>query len=284
VEYVTALGHIFGPNEERGVYRSTDGGETWEKALYVSEHTKAIDLRMDPSNPRVFYASMWRAERKPWAMHSGPHNGPNEGGVWKTKDGGDSWTELTNGLPTDSASKIGLAVSGANPDRVYALVEAEEQNRGLYRSDHVGQSLERVSDFRGLLAQAWYYTHVDAHPTKEDVVFVSNEDFFRSEDGGESFQEVDTPHGDNHDLSINPQDPEIAIQSNDGGANVTLDGMESWSTQLNQPTDEFYFLEGREPVLLPNLRPTAEQLDDLDTEPDAREHYALRKLVRDRRV
>ena len=243
VVYVTALGHIFGPNEERGVYRSTDGGETWEKVLYVSEHTGAIDLRMDPSNPRVLYAAMWQAERKPWAMHSGPHNGPNEGGVWKSTDGGDSWNQLTNGLPTDSVGKVGLAVSPANPDRVYALVEAQEHDRGLYRSDDAGQSFERVSDFRGLLARAWYYTHVDAHPTKEDVVFVSNEDFFRSQDGGESFQEVATPHGDNHDLWINPQHPEIAIQSNDGGANVTLDGMESWSTQLNQPTAEFYSLE-----------------------------------------
>ena len=243
VVYVTALGHLFGPNEERGVYRSTDGGETWEKVLYVSEHTGAIDLRMHPENPQVLYAAMWQAERKPWAMHSGPHNGPNEGGVWKTTDGGDSWNELTNGLPTDSVGKIGLAVSPADPDRVYALVEAQEHNRGLYRSDDGGDSFERVSDFRGLLARAWYYTHVDAHPTKEDVVFVSNEGFFRSDDGGESFQEVSTPHGDNHDLWINPKRPERAIQANDGGANVTTDGMESWSTQLNQPTAEFYSLE-----------------------------------------
>jgi len=243
VVYVTALGHVFGENEERGVYRSTNGGETWEKILYVSENTGAIDLRMDPTNPRTLYAAMWQAERKPWAMHSGPYNGPAEGGVWKSKDGGDSWSQLTNGLPTDSVGKIGLAVSPANPDRVYALVEAQEHKRGLYRSDDAGQSFEQVSDFRGLLARAWYYTHVDAHPTKEDVVFVSNEDFFRSEDGGESFQEVATPHGDNHDLWINPKQPEIAIQSNDGGANVTFDGMETWSTQLNQPTAEFYSLE-----------------------------------------
>jgi photosystem II stability/assembly factor-like uncharacterized protein len=243
VVYVTALGHIFGPNEERGVYRSTDGGETWERVLHVSERTGAIDLRMHPENPRILYAAMWQAERKPWAMHSGPHNGPNEGGVWKTRDGGDSWSQLTNGLPTDSVGKIGLAVSGANPDQVYALVEARENNRGLYRSDDGGESFELVSDFRGLLARAWYYTHVDAHPTKEDVVYVSSEDFFRSEDGGESFEEVNTPHGDNHDLWINPKRPEIAIQANDGGANVTVDGMVSWSTQLNQPTAEFYSLE-----------------------------------------
>jgi photosystem II stability/assembly factor-like uncharacterized protein len=243
VVYVTALGHIFGPNEERGVYKTTDGGETWEKVLYVSERTGAIDLRMHPENPQVLYAAMWQAERKPWAMHSGPHNGPNEGGVWKTTDGGDSWDQLTNGLPTDSVGKIGLAVSPADPNRVYALVEAQEHDRGLYRSDDGGQSFELISDYRGLLARAWYYTHVDAHPTDEDVVFVSNEDFFRSEDGGESFEEVDTPHGDNHDLWINPTQPERAIQANDGGANVTTDGMQSWSTQLNQPTAEFYSLE-----------------------------------------
>lgn len=243
VVYVTALGHIFGENKERGVYRSTDGGETWEKVLYVSPRTGAIDLRMHPENPRILYAAMWQAERKPWAMHSGPHNGPNEGGVWKTTDGGDTWNQLTNGLPTDSVGKIGLAISGANPDRVYALVEAEEHNRGLYRSDDGGESFTLVNDYRGLLARAWYYTHVDAHPTDPDVVYVSNEAFFRSDDGGESFQEVDTPHGDNHDLWINPKYPDIAIQSNDGGANVTFDDMESWSTQLNQPTAEFYSLE-----------------------------------------
>ncbi len=233
--YVTALGHIFGPNEDRGVYRSRDGGTTWEKVLYVSARTGAIDLFMSPDDPRTLYAAMWQAERKPWGMFSGA----DEGGVYRTTDGGDTWRQLANGLP-ERVGRIGLAVSPADPDRVYALVEAEGDLRGLYRSDDRGASFVHVSDDRNMTARPWYYMHVDAHPTQRDVVFISNESFFRSDDAGETLVPISTPHGDNHDLWINPSNPDIWIQTNDGGANITFNAGKTWSTQMNQPTAEFY--------------------------------------------
>lgn len=233
--YVTALGHIFGPSPDRGVYRSNDGGATWENVLFESERTGAIDLVMSPDDPSTLYAAMWQAERKPWAMFSGDQ----EGGVYKTTDGGDTWTELRSGLP-ERVGRIGLSVSPADPNRVYALVEAEGDLRGLYRSDDRGASFVHVSDDRNMTARPWYYMHVDAHPTDRDVVFISNESFFRSDDSGESLVNIPTPHGDNHDLWINPENPDIWIQSNDGGANITFNAGRTWSTQLNQPTAEFY--------------------------------------------
>lgn len=238
VAFVAALGHIFGPNEERGVYRTRDGGATWEKVLYISPRTGAIDLVMHPTNPRILYAAMWRAERKPWGMTSGG----DEGGVYKTIDGGDTWERLDGGLPAYPIGRIGLALSPADPDRIWALVEAEV-DRGLYRSDDAGRSWQLVSDDRNMMARPWYYMHVDAHPTDPNTVFVSNEGFYRSIDGGRTMEAVPTPHGDNHDLWINPDHPEIWIQSNDGGANVTLTDGRTWSTQLNQPTAEFYTVE-----------------------------------------
>ena len=236
VVYVAALGHIFGPNPERGVYRTLDGGETWELVLFVSERTGAIDLVMHPENPRILYAAMWEAERKPWTMRSGG----DEGGVFMSRDGGDTWVQLENGLPPDPVGRIGLAISAADPDRVYALVEAQEHNRGLYRSDDGGRSWSFVSKDRNLMARPWYYMHVDAHPTDPNTVFVNNEGFFRSVDAGATWTPIATPHGDNHDLWINPEHPNIWIQSNDGGANVTLDNGESWSSIYNQPTAELY--------------------------------------------
>jgi photosystem II stability/assembly factor-like uncharacterized protein len=238
VAYVTALGHIFGPNEERGVYRTTDGGQTWERVLYVSERTGAIDLVMNPWNPRILYAAMWRAERKPWRMISGG----DEGGIYKSTDGGDTWERLSNGLPDYPLARIGLAISPANPNRLWALVEAAV-DRGLYRSDDAGRSWEFVNDDRNMMARPWYYMHVDAHPTDENTVFVSNEGFYRSIDAGRTMEAISTPHGDNHDLWINPGNPDIWIQSNDGGANVTLTNGRTWSTQMNQPTAEFYSVE-----------------------------------------
>jgi photosystem II stability/assembly factor-like uncharacterized protein len=235
VVWVTALGHIFGPNPERGVYRTTDGGAHWERVLFESPRTGAIDLVMSPDDPDVLYAALWQAERKPWAMFSGA----DEGGIWKTTDGGDSWTKLTEGLP-DRVGRIGLAVSPADAARVYALVEAEGDLRGLYRSDDAGATFTHVSDDRNMTARPWYYMHVDAHPTDRDVIFINNESFFRSDDAGETLVNIPTPHGDNHDLWINPKHPEIWIQSNDGGANVTFNAGKTWSTQLNQPTAEFY--------------------------------------------
>ncbi len=236
--WVTALGHVFGDNPERGIYRSVDGGGSWEQVLSVSDSTGAIDLIMSPDDPATLYAAMWTAERKPWAMFSGS----TEGGIYKTTDGGDSWEKLGGGLP-EMVGRIGLAVSPADPDRIYALVEADGDERGLYRSEDRGTTWSHVSDDRNMTARPWYYMHVDVDPTDADVVYISNESFFRSDDAGRTIEPVSTPHGDNHDLWINPDDPENWIQSNDGGANVTFNGGETWSTQMNQPTAEFYTVE-----------------------------------------
>jgi photosystem II stability/assembly factor-like uncharacterized protein len=235
--FVAALGDIFGPNEQRGVFRSEDGGDTWEKVLFASDSTGAVDLAINPSNPRIMYAAMWRAERKPWTLIDG---GP-EGGVWKTVDGGDTWKKLNKGLPSGTLGRIGVTVSPADPDRVWVLLEGDEEEKGgLYRSDDAGQSFERINRSHRLRSRAWYYMHVHADPQDAETVYISNAGFYKSTDGGEDFKEVDTPHGDNHDLWINPNDNSIMINGNDGGANVSENGGKDWSTQRNQPTAEFY--------------------------------------------
>jgi photosystem II stability/assembly factor-like uncharacterized protein len=235
VAYVAAIGHAFGPGPERGVYRTTDGGDTWEQVLFVSDSTGAVDLEFAPDDPNVLYAATWRAERKPWTIISGAR----EGGVFRSTDAGDTWRRLTGGLPDGLVGKSDLAVSAADPDRLYVLIEADT-GAGLYRSDDRGESFELVSTQDGLLNRPFYYTNVDADPGDADVVYVNNERFFKSTDGGRTFARRPTPHGDNHDMWINPRDPDLFIQSNDGGANVTRDGGETWSTQRNQPTAELY--------------------------------------------
>jgi len=233
--YVAAIGNAFGPNSERGVYRTRDGGASWERVLFVSDSTGAADIELASDDPNTVYAAMWRAERKPWTIISGGR----EGGVYRSRDGGDTWTKLGGGLPGVLVGKADLAVSANDPNRLYVLIEAEPGG-GLYRSDDRGASFRRVSDHRPLLDRPFYYTNVDADPTDADVVYVNSTRFWKSVDGGASWKRLSTPHGDNHDMWINPDDPDIYIQSNDGGANVTLDGGQSWSTQRNQPTAELY--------------------------------------------
>ncbi|MGI9076109.1 MAG: WD40/YVTN/BNR-like repeat-containing protein [Gemmatimonadaceae bacterium] len=236
IVYAAAIGNPFKPNRERGVYRTRDGGKSWQKILYISDSTGAVDIELQPGKPNVVYAAMWRAERKPWTIVSGAR----EGGVYKSTDGGDSWTKLTNGLPNELIGKIDFAVSPAMPNRLYALVEAKPGN-GLYRSDDAGESFAAVNDTTaGLITRPFYYTNVDADPANADVVYVGTEGFYKSTDGGRTFATMPTPHGDNHDLWINPGDPSIMVQSNDGGANVSLDSGKSWSTLYNQPTAELY--------------------------------------------
>jgi photosystem II stability/assembly factor-like uncharacterized protein len=234
--YAAAIGHAFGPSPERGVYRTRDGGTNWEKVLFVSDSTGAVDLEFAPDNPREIYAATWRAERKPWTIISGAH----EGGVYKSTDGGDRWTRLTNGLPAGLIGKSDLAVSASDPNRVYVLIEAPVGDGGLYRSDDRGASFRLISTYAPLLDRPFYYCNVDADPTNADVVYVNSTRFWKSDDGGSSFSRMRTPHGDNHDMWINPTDPDLFIQSNDGGANVTLNGGRTWSTQHNQPTAELY--------------------------------------------
>ncbi|HSU16008.1 WD40/YVTN/BNR-like repeat-containing protein [Longimicrobium sp.] len=233
--FVAALGNAFAPNRDRGVYRTRDGGRTWEKVLFVSDSTGAVDLELQPRNPDVVYASMWRGERKPWTIISGAR----EGGIYRSTDGGTTWRKLGGGLPTGLFGKSNVAVSAADPRRVYALVEASPGG-GLYRSDDAGETWRQVSDKRELVSRPFYYTNITADPTNADVVYVGSEGFYKSVDGGRTWTTQRTPHGDNHDLWINPRTPEILIQSNDGGANVSLNGGRTWSTQLNQPTAEIY--------------------------------------------
>jgi photosystem II stability/assembly factor-like uncharacterized protein len=235
IVFVAAIGNVFGPNPERGVYRTLDGGDTWEKVLFLSEKTGAVDLELCPDNPDEIYAAMWHCERKPWTIVSGAA----EGGIFKSIDGGDTWIHLTEGLPQDLIGKSDLAVSPADPDRVYLLMEAAPGG-GLYRSDDRGQSFELVSDKEELVNRPFYYTNVDADPTNADILYVNTGRFWKSGDAGKTWQNRSTPHGDNHDMWINPHSPDIFIQSNDGGANVTLDGGKTWSTQFNQPTAELY--------------------------------------------
>ena len=234
IVYAAVLGHIFGPNPERGVYRSTNGGLTWDKVLYVSDEAGAVDLAINPSNPRVLYAALWQARRTPWTMISG---GPGSG-IFKTTDGGNTWVELTEGLPEGVKGRIAVAVSPANPNRVWAIVEHDEG--GLFRSDNAGEKFRLVSGDRELRQRAWYYTHVEADPQDVNTVYVLNVMFWRSVDGGTTFRPIRTPHGDNHALWINPDDSSNLIEGNDGGANISFNGGRTWSTQENQPTSEIY--------------------------------------------
>lgn len=232
--YVAAQGAPYGANEERGIYRSEDGGETWEMILYVDENSGASDLAMDMTNPRILYASFWDHRRLPWQVVSGGEGS----GFWKSTDGGDTWEEINAGLP-DLMGKTAIDVSRANPDRLFAMVEADPGG-GLFRSDNAGASWSLVSDSWTIRARAWYYIEVYADPLDDETVYVMNAPFMKSVDGGRTFTNVSVPHGDQHDLWINPLDNEVMINANDGGANVSFNGGDSWSTQQNQPTAQFY--------------------------------------------
>jgi photosystem II stability/assembly factor-like uncharacterized protein len=232
--YVAVLGHAFGPNRTRGVYRSKDGGQHWEQVLFVNDRTGAADLAMDAKNARVLYAALWTGVRQPWGLVSGS----TDGGVFKTTDGGDHWSKLTTGVPDGPLGRIGVAVSGADSSRVWALVDAA--NGGIFRSEDAGATFQRVNDGRGLTGRSWYYAHIFADPADRNVVYGANQDFYRSTDGGATFTPIPMPHGDNHALWIDPQDTRVMIEGNDGGATITVDAGRSWSTQLNQPTAEIY--------------------------------------------
>ena len=235
IAYVGVQGQIWGPSEERGVYRTTDGGQVWEQVLKVDAQTGATDLRMDPTNPRILYASMWEHGRKPWFVLSGGR----AGGIFKSTDGGDSWTKLTGGLP-EFIGKIGVDVSASNPKRLYAIVEALPPEGGLYRSDDAGETWELKNSTRILWSRSWYYMHIAADPVDENIVYVLNVAFMKSVDGGVTFEKKSTPHGDHHDHWINPNNNKNMINANDGGATITFDGGESWSSIVNQPTAQFY--------------------------------------------
>ena len=235
IVWVAAGGDIFKPNSERGVFKTTDGGQTWRKVLFVSDTVGAMDVELQPSNPNVVYAWMSRIERKPWTIISGSR----EGGFYKSTDGGDNFTRITNGLPTDLIGKGNLAVTAANPNRIFALIEAKPGG-GFYRSYDAGQTWFLINSQGSLIQRPFYYTTLGADPSNADVVYAGAEGFFKSVDAGKTFTTLRTPHGDNHDIWINPKDSNIMIQANDGGANVSTDGGRTWSTQMNQPTAEIY--------------------------------------------
>ncbi|MGH2487383.1 MAG: glycosyl hydrolase, partial [Ktedonobacterales bacterium] len=234
--YVAAFGHAHGPNPDRGVYRSRDGGATWEHVLFRGEKAGAIDLAMDPNNPRILYASLWEAHRGPYQLVSGGEGS----GLFRSTDGGDTLKEISRnkGLPEGVLGKIGVSVSGARPDRVWALVEAE--NGAVFRSDDGGDNWERLSEDRNLRQRAWYYHHIFADPQDAETVWVLNVEAWKSTDGGKTFNTVSVPHGDNHDLWIDPRDPLRIIEGNDGGACVSFNGGDTWSDIYSQPTAEFY--------------------------------------------
>jgi photosystem II stability/assembly factor-like uncharacterized protein len=235
IVFVAALGHIFGPHEQRGVFRSADGGKTWQKILYRNEKAGAIDLIFDPTNSNVLYAGFWEVQRKPWSLESG---GPG-GGLLKSTDGGDTWTDITRnpGMPKGMTGKVGVTVSPVNPDRVWAIIEAEDG--GIFRSDDAGKNWIKVNEQRALRQRAWYYTRIYADTQNVDSVYVLNVGFFKSNDGGRNFTTIGVPHGDNHDLWIAPDDASRMINSNDGGANVSFNGGRTWSEQ-DQATAQFY--------------------------------------------
>src|SRR5213592_4997656 len=232
---VAALGHAFGPNQERGIFRTSDGGKTWTKVLYKDENTGAIDVVFDPHNPNIVFASLWQARRQPWFFSSG---GPGSG-LYRSEDNGVTWKHLEgNGLPEGILGKIGIAVSGADSNRVYAIIEAKEG--GLFRSDDAGQRWTRINEDGRFRQRAWYFSKVYADPKSADTVYLLNTGLFRSVDGGKTFNLLPARHGDHHGLWIDPQNPNRMGNANDGGVSISTDGGKTWTTQNNQPTAQFY--------------------------------------------
>ena len=274
VVWIAALGSPYGPNAERGIFKTTDGGRTWRKTLFVNDHTGGRVLAINPSNPDELYAGMYQGFRKGWDIISG---GPaTEGGIYKSTDGGDTWTKLADGLPGKLIGKIDLDVARSNPRIVYAMIEAPGAEGGLYRSDGAGASWRLVNNSASLRPRPFYFNYVDVNPKDENEVWVSALGLFKSTDGGRTFSGVPTPHGDNHGVWFNPDDPRYFIESNDGGANVTTDGGRSWSSILNQPTGEFYMVsvdeqypyllygpqQDNSTVIVPSVPPQSFRYDD----------------------
>jgi len=238
VVFAAVIGQAFKANEERGIYKTIDGAKTWVQVYAISDTTGFVDLEFHPTNPNMIYAAAWRAERKPWTIISGG----KENGIYRSSDGGSAWKKIGKGLP-ERMGKIDLAVSIDQPDRLYALVEAVDTLRGLYMSDDRGENFTFQSSKKGLTDRPFYYCNVEADRHNADKVYVNSTRFYRSADAGKSWSTVSTPHGDNHDIWINPIDSNLIVQSNDGGANVSFNGGKTWSTQYNQNTAELYQVE-----------------------------------------
>ena len=239
IVYVSALGHAFGSNEERGVFKSKDGGETWDKVLYVSKNAGSADLAIDTNNPRIIFASIWETKREPHTFTSGG----KDSGLYKSIDSGDTWVKLdsNNGLPEGLMGRIGVAISSSKPGRVWALIESKD--RGLFRSEDYGNSWKKVTDKPDIIQRPWYYTHIYSDPSDSETIYALNYKMWKSTDGGMNFTVMPTPHGDNHELWIDPKNSNRMIQGNDGGACVSFNSGKSWSSIYNQPTSQFYHLD-----------------------------------------
>ena len=244
IVFVAAIGQPFQPNKERGLFKTIDGGKTWKNVLFIADTVGVVDIEFAPDNPNIIYAGTWRTERKPWTIISGGYNG----GIYKSSDGGNNWKKIENGLPKNLIGKIDFAVSPADPKRLYALIEAPKGEGGLYRSDDHGESFVMVKvkeeeKLKHLINRPFYYINIEANPKNANILFSSANRFMRSDDGGLNWKIKSTPHGDNHDIWIHPQDTSLWVQSNDGGANVTTNSGKTWSTQSNQSTAELYQVE-----------------------------------------
>lgn len=241
IVWVAAIGNAFKPNPERGVYKTTDGGASWEKVLFISDKVGIVDIELLPGNPNVIYAAAWKVDRKPWTIISGGKN--EEGGIYKSINGGKSWEKLSKGLPQGLIGKIDLAVSPSNSSIVYAVIEAPGKEGGLYKSEDQGKSFVQVSSDNRLVNRPFYYCNVTVDPINADIIYSMANPMVKSTDGGQSWSRMNAPHGDHHDLWINPNNPDLMIQCNDGGANISHNGGQTWSSQFNQPTAELYQVE-----------------------------------------
>ena len=239
IVYTGAIGQPFSPNKERGLFKTIDGGKTWKKILYISDKIGIVDIEFSPENPDIIYAASWEVNRKPWSIISGS----KDGGIYKSMDAGKNWIKLSKGLPKGNIGKIDLAVSSADPKRLYALIEADQGQGGVYVSYDMGLSFKIMSNRKELVNRPFYYCNIYAHPKNADVIYSSANKFMVSKNAGKTWEIRDTPHGDNHDIWINPNQNNIWIQSNDGGGNVTFNSGKSWTTQFNQPTAEIYQVE-----------------------------------------
>ncbi|WP_282051289.1 WD40/YVTN/BNR-like repeat-containing protein [Maribacter aquivivus] len=238
IVWVAAIGDAFKANEERGIYKTIDGGATWEKMLHISNTTGFADLELLPGNPNVVYAAAWKAQRTPWTIISGGEN--KEGGIYKSVNGGKDWIKLETGLPKGLIGKIDLAVSAVDSSILYAVIEAPGDEGGVYKSVDQGKTFVQTSSNKGLVNRPFYYINIELDPTNPDIVYSNANPLLKSTDGGKNWTMMAVPHGDNHDIWLNPNNPDLLIQCNDGGANVSHNGGKTWSSQFNQPTAEIY--------------------------------------------